>query len=144
MEFSVDGEIVDFSKVWTYKGIGYSDVPNLASTFGYINASWTLRADLVSGYVCRLLNHMRSVGADIAVPRLRESDHDMTPRRWIEEFSAGYMERFMDHMPKQGDRVPWTNPQRYELEKKTIGKAPVDDGVMQFTRRRVRETVSVR
>ncbi len=142
MEFVVDGEVVDFAKVWTYRGIAYSDVPNLASTFGYINASWTLRADLVSTYVCRLLNHMRSVGADIAVPRLRESDRNMEPRRWIEGFSAGYMERFMDHMPKQGDRVPWTNPQRYEIEKKTIGKAPVDDGVMQFTRRRVRETVS--
>ncbi|MFM8650481.1 MAG: flavin-containing monooxygenase [Actinomycetota bacterium] len=142
MEFVVDGEVLDFSKVWTYKGIGYSDVPNMMSTFGYINASWTLRADLVSGYMCRLLNHMRSIGADIAVPRLRETDRGMEPHRWIEGFSAGYMERFMDHMPMQGDRVPWTNPQRYELEKKTIGKAPVDDGVMQFTRRRVRETVS--
>lgn len=142
MEFTVDGETVDFASTWTYKGLAYSDVPNMVSTFGYINASWTLRADLVSGYVCRLLNHMRAVGATQATPRLRESDRDMRSRRWIEEFSAGYMERMLDRMPKQGDREPWTNPQRYAIEKKSIGKAPVDDGVMQFTRARVRPTVS--
>lgn len=142
MDFTIDGEPLDFSRTWTYKGIAYSDVPNMVSTFGYINASWTLRADLVSDYVCRLLNHMRQVGADQATPRLRSEDRSMTPRAWIEEFSAGYMRRMMDRMPRQGDRDPWINSQNYRLEKKTIGKAPVDDGVMQFTRLKVRETVS--
>ncbi len=134
VDIEVDGRSIDFSQTWTYRGMAYSDVPNLVTTFGYINASWTLRADLVSTYVCKLLNHMKATGTMQATPRLRDADRAMTPRPWIEEFSAGYMERVMDRMPKQGDRDPWTNSQRYDLEKKIIGKKPVDDGVMTFTR----------
>ena len=142
VDVEVDGHSVDFSQAWTYRGMAYSDVPNLVSTFGYINASWTLRADLVSTYVCKLLNHMKATGTTRATPRLRPEDRHMTPRPWIEDFSAGYMERVMDRMPKQGDREPWTNPQRYELEKKIIGKKPVDDGVMTFTRTPARVSVT--
>jgi monooxygenase len=132
-ELVVDGRPVDFSKTWTYKGFAYSDVPNLATSFGYINASWTLRADLICEYVCRLLNHMEEVGAVQCTPRLRESDHDMPELDWIQDFSSGYMQRAMPMFPKQGDREPWTNPQRYSIDKKRFLKAPVDDGVMQFT-----------
>ena len=80
MDIVVDGEPVDFSKTWTYKGFAYSDVPNLASSFGYINASWTLRADLICEYVCRLLNHMAETGTVQCTPRLRASDADMPER----------------------------------------------------------------
>ena len=111
----------------------YSDVPNLASSFGYINASWTLRADLICEYVCRLVNHMAKNGVDQCTPRLRPSDRTMTPRPWIDDFSAGYMQRTMDRMPKQGDREPWINPQNYGRDKKMFAKDPLDDGVMQFT-----------
>ncbi len=142
VDVEVDGHWVDVSQAWTDRGMAYSDVPNLVSTFGYINASWTLRADLVSTYVCKLLNHMKATGTTRATPRLRPEDRNMTPRPWIEDFSAGYMERVMDRMPKQGDREPWTNPQRYELEKKIIGKKPVDDGVMTFTRTPARVSVT--
>lgn len=134
VEFSVDGRKVDFSQTWTYKGMAYSDVPNLVSTFGYINASWTLRADVVAKYVCRLLLHMRQIGADQATPRLRPEDRDMPQRPWIEDFPAGYMMRAMHLMPKQGDREPWLNPQLISRDKKMIVKSPVDDGVMQFDR----------
>lgn len=134
VEFSVDGRAIDFSQTWTYKGLAYSDVPNLVSTFGYINASWTLRADVVAKYVCRLLRHMRSVGAEQATPRLRPEDRDMPQRPWVDEFPAGYMMRSMHLMPKQGDREPWLNPQLISRDKKMIVKAPIDDGVMQFTR----------
>ena len=134
VEFSVDGRKVDFSQTWTYKGMAYSDVPNLVSTFGYINASWTLRADVVAKYVCRLLLHMRQIGADQATPRLRPEDRDMPQRPWIEDFPAGYMMRAMLLMPKQGDREPWLNPQLISRDKKMIVKSPVDDGVMQFDR----------
>ena len=129
---SVDGEPVDFSRTWSYKGFAYSDVPNLASSFGYINASWTLRADLICSYVCRLLNHLRDTGTQQCTPRLRASDADMPARPWIQDFSAGYMERVMDRFPKQGDREPWINPQDYARDKKMFAEAPVDDGVMQF------------
>lgn len=142
MTFEVDGEVVDFAQTWTYRGVAYSDVPNLVSTFGYINASWTLRADLVSTFVCRLLNHMRDTETVQVTPRLRASDRNMTPRPWIEQFSAGYMQRTMDQMPKQGDREPWVNPQSFKIERKTIGKGRLDDGVLQFTQPRVRESVS--
>jgi monooxygenase len=134
---SVDGTPVDFSHTWSYKGFAYSDVPNLASSFGYINASWTLRADLICEYVCRLLNHMAATGTDQCTPRLRASDADMPARPWIQDFSAGYMQRVMDRFPKQGDREPWINPQNYARDKKMFASAPVDDGVMQFTRVRV-------
>ena len=139
MAFFVDGEQVDFSRTWTYKGMAYSDVPNLVSTFGYINASWTLRADLTSEYVCRLLNHLRSTGTVQCTPRLRPSDANMPERPWIDDFSAGYMQRVMDRFPKQGDREPWINPQNYSRDKKLFRKAPLDDGCMQFTRLPVRE-----
>lgn len=138
--FDVDGESVDFSRTWSYKGMAYSDVPNLASSFGYINASWTLRADLTCEYVCRLLNHMDSTGTTTCVPRLRPEDHQMHPRPWIEGFSAGYMQRAMHLMPRQGDKEPWLNPQNYKKDKKLFQKTRVDDGVMRFEGRRVEAT----
>jgi monooxygenase len=133
MDFVVDGEPVDFSRTWTYKGLAYSDVPNMVSCFGYIAASWTLRADLTSEYVCRLLNRMRDTGTVQCTPRLRPDDHDMTPRPWIDDFSSGYMQRMMPMLPRQGDRIPWVNTQSYAKDKLLLRKSPVDDGVMQFT-----------
>ena len=131
--FSVDGTPVDFSTTWTYKGIAYSQVPNLATSFGYINASWTLRADLTCEYVCRVLNHMDATQTTQCMPQLRPEDADMTQRPWIDNFSAGYMERVMDQFPKQGDREPWINPQNYKRDKKLFRESPIDDGVMQFS-----------
>jgi cation diffusion facilitator CzcD-associated flavoprotein CzcO len=141
VDISVDGVRVDFANTWSYKGFAYSDVPNLASSFGYINASWTLRADLICEYVCRLMNHMAATGTDQCTPRLRATDADMPARPWIQDFSAGYMQRVMDRFPKQGDREPWINPQDYQRDKKMFAEAPVDDGVMQFTRARVASPV---
>ena len=132
-QFVVDGEPVDFARTWTYKGLAYSDVPNLATTFGYINASWTLRADLVARYVCRLLRHMSDTGTRQCTPRLRESDRDMPARPWIDDFSSGYMQRAMHLMPRQGDRAPWLNPQNYAADRRMLRRDPVDDGVMRFT-----------
>ncbi len=129
----VDGEVVDFSKTWSYKGLMYTGVPNLVTTFGYINASWTLRADLTAEYSCRLLNHMAETGAVTAVPELRPEDADMPARDWIEDFSAGYMRRVIDKFPKQGDREPWINPQNYRKDRLMFRNAPLDDGVLRFS-----------
>jgi cation diffusion facilitator CzcD-associated flavoprotein CzcO len=137
MDFVVDGEPVDFARTFTYKGFAYSDVPNLASSFGYINASWTLRADLICEYVCRLLNHMRDTNTVQCTPRLRPSDRGMPEIPWIDDFSAGYIQRTAGALPKQSDREPWINPQNYGRDKKRFRRDPVDDGVMTFTRRRV-------
>jgi monooxygenase len=132
MQFAVDGATVDFAKSWTYKGMMYSDVPNLVCTFGYINASWTLRADLTSEYVCRLLNHMDAIGARQVTPRLRPSDANMPARPWIDDFSSGYMQRMMHRFPMQGDREPWLNPQNYTRDKKMIRYGEIDDGALEF------------
>lgn len=132
VQFAVDGQPVDFADTWSYKGMMYSDVPNLVCTFGYINASWTLRADLTSEYVCRLVNHMDRVGARIVVPRLRPSDAGMPARKWIDGFSAGYFARSLHRFPKQGDREPWINPQSYTKDRKMFREGPLEDGVLQF------------
>ena len=138
MDFFVDGNQVDFAKTWTYKGFAYSDISNMASTFGYINASWTLRSDLTAEYVCRLLNHMRKKGVAQCTPRLRDQDGSMKERPWIDGFSSGYMQRMMHRMPRQGDHEPWINPQNYRRDKKMFKHSPIDDGVMQFSKQSAR------
>ncbi|MFO0688321.1 MAG: NAD(P)/FAD-dependent oxidoreductase [Myxococcota bacterium] len=130
--FSVDGRPVDFAKTWTYKGLMYSDVPNLVQTFGYINASWTLRADLIADWTARLLTAMDRRGARRVTPRLRPEDQAMKPRPWIADFEPGYIARVIDLFPRQGDREPWTNPQDYARERATIGRGPIEDGVLVF------------
>ncbi len=136
VDFIVDGDPVDFAQTIAYKGFAYSDVPNLASTFGYVNASWTLRADLIAHYVCRLLNHMDETGTNIATPRLRPSDRSMPTRPMLDHLTSGYVQRAADRYPKQGDREPWINPQDYAKDKKMFRRSAVDDDVMMFTRSR--------
>jgi len=135
--FHVDGEAVDLARTWAYKGLMFSGVPNLVFTFGYINASWTLRADLTAEYACRLLNHMRVQGFAQCVPRLREQDRDMVLRPFIDDFSANYMKRVMHRFPRQGDRPPWLNTQNYRQDRKMLRGEPVADGVLRFSRPRV-------
>ncbi len=132
MQFVVDGAPVDFAGTWTYKGMMYSDVPNLVCTFGYINASWTLRADLTAEWVCRVLRHMDRTGTRRVTPRLRDTDRAMPARPWIDQFSSGYMQRMMHRFPKQGDREPWINPQNYSRDKKMIRGGALEDGVLAF------------
>ena len=132
-EFVVDGETVDFSKTFSYKAMMFSGVPNLVSTFGYINASWTLRADLTAEYFCRVLNHMDKTGFRQCTPRLGDAERNMPALDWITAFSSGYMQRAMHLLPKQGDRGPWLNTQNYDLDKKMIRGEAIDDGVLSFS-----------
>jgi len=134
-QFSVDGELVRFPDKFTYKGMMYSDVPNIIQTFGYINASWTLRADLTAEYTCRVLNKMDELGARQVTPRFRAEDEGMPARPWIDDFSAGYMQRVMHQFPKQGDRAPWLNTQNFAKDKKMVRHAPIEDGVLRFENR---------
>ena len=131
--FSVDGKPVDFSETLTYKGMMYSDIPNMVHTFGYINASWTLRADLTSEYSCRLLNRLDELGMTQVTPRLREEDEAMEKQPWITDFSSGYMQRRMHLFPKQGDRAPWLNTQDFKVDRKMIRHAPLEDGALTFS-----------
>jgi cation diffusion facilitator CzcD-associated flavoprotein CzcO len=132
MRLAVDGAPVDIAQTWTYKALMYSGVPNLVTTFGYINASWTLRADLVAEFACRLIEHLDRTGARQVTPRLRAADRDMPARPWIEGFTSGYVQRAMHLFPKQGDREPWTNPQDYGYERKALRDGALEDGALVF------------
>lgn len=130
VDFEVDGQAVDFSRCYTYKGTMFSDVPNLAYVFGYINASWTLRAELIAAHASRVLAHMDRVGATRCVPRIPAAN--MRPAPFL-DFDAGYVKRSADVLPKQGDVAPWITPQDYELDRELLLRAPLDDGALEFS-----------
>lgn len=130
--FSIDGEPVNFADRWSYRGMMFSGVPNLVYVMGYVNASWTLRAELVAEFACRLLNHLRKRGAAACTPRLREADENMQPRPLISGFSPNYLLRVFDTLPHQGDRPPWQNRQDYLADREEFRKQPLDDGVLCF------------
>jgi monooxygenase len=132
-EIAVDGEIVDFAKLWTYKGLMVSDVPNMVSTFGYINASWTLRADLTAEWVCRTLNHMTETNTTSVVPVVPANLQDMPVRSWIADFPAGYMQRMMHLFPKQGDQEPWINTQDFRRDRSLFNQPLASDDALKFS-----------
>jgi monooxygenase len=133
--FTVDGEPVDFTQRVTWRGTMISGVPNMAYVFGYFRASWTLRADLVSELVCRLLAHMQQTGASVVVPTLRPEDADMPLRPWAdpENFNAGYVMRSVDRMFKQGDREPWTHLLEYAEERTALPAVDLDDKSLAYS-----------
>jgi monooxygenase len=128
-QLSVDGRDVDLAQTLNYKGMMFSDVPNLASSFGYTNASWTLKCDLTCEYVCRLLNHMSRHGYLQCTPR--QADPSLSVEPWI-DFSSGYVQRSLHKLPKQGSRLPWKLHQNYAFDIMMLRYGRVDDGVMEF------------
>lgn len=126
---SVDGQHIDPGSRFTYRGLMYNDIPNLATSFGYTNASWTLRADLTCNYVCRLLNHMDKTNTSRCTPRL--NGPDMTPSNWF-NLSSGYVQRAADKLPRQGDRNPWRAPQNYLIDIFNLRFRKVDDDALEF------------
>jgi len=145
MQVSIDGVAKNMSKTMSYKGMMYSDVPNLASAFGYTNASWTLKCDLTCEYVCRILNHMDKTGTTQCTPR---KDPQVQEAPWI-DFSSGYIQRAANVLPKQGTKKPWKLYQNYFLDLVTLKFGAVDDGTLEFAKppakvetARVRESVA--
>ncbi|MEO8780744.1 MAG: NAD(P)/FAD-dependent oxidoreductase [Bradyrhizobium sp.] len=130
LEVSVDGRNVDFARTLNYKGMMYSDVPNMASAFGYTNASWTLKCDLTCEYVCRLINYMDRRGYKQCMPH--NVDPTITEMPSL-NFSSGYVQRSVAQMPKQGSKRPWRLYQNYALDIVTLRFGNVDDGVMQYS-----------
>jgi monooxygenase len=130
MTVEVDGKAINPADTLAYKGMMYSDVPNFAVVSGYTNASWTLKADLVCEYVCRLLNHMQKNGLRQCTPRLDEPDMERLP--WV-DFSSGYIQRAVDKFPKQGARHPWRLHQNYAMDLMSLRYGSVRDKAMVFS-----------
>jgi monooxygenase len=129
MSLSVDGEKVNLPETVAYRALMLSGVPNFAYTIGYTNASWTLKADLVAEYVCRLLAHLEATGQRTVVPVA-------TPGLGTEpfmDFQAGYVLRSLDQLPKQGSVEPWKLRQNYLYDVRAIRRAPLDDGALSFS-----------
>ena len=133
--FDVDGEAVDFTDRVTWRGLMISGIPNMAYVFGYFRHSWTLRADLVSDLVLRLLTTLRDRGATTVVPALRPQDEDMPRLPWCdpEDFNAGYVLRSQHTLFKQGDREPWTHMMEHAQEAATLPLVDLDDGSLRYS-----------
>lgn len=134
----VDGETVDLARTMVYKGMMFTGVPNLASTFGYTNATWTLKADLTAEHVCRLLNHMRDHGYAQVTPQRDPS----VPEEPAVDLKSGYFQRAMPSLPKQGPTVPWRVHQNYVKDLFMFRYGPVTDPALAF-RRRTRPSAAV-
>ena len=126
--FTVDGRPLDLHDTVTYRGMMFTGVPNLLWVFGYFRASWTLRADLLADFVCRLLNHMKEKRAERVEVRLRREDRDMSLLSWIDpnNFNPGYLMRAMHLLPKRGDKPEWQHTQDYWAEKVAIPAIDLD------------------
>ncbi|MGV7631335.1 flavin-containing monooxygenase [Mycobacterium kansasii] len=130
---SVDGEPVDLTKTMAYKGMMLSGIPNMAYTVGYTNASWTLKADLVSEFVCRVLNYMDANGFDTVMAEHPGPDVEERP---FMEFTPGYVLRSIDELPKQGSRKPWRLNQNYLRDIHLIRRGKIDDEGLRFSKKR--------
>ena len=129
IEVSVNNEKVEPHNRLSYKGMMLSGVPNLAFSFGYVNASWTLRADLTCEYVCRLLNQMDKLGVNTCIPQ--EDPTAIVDDEYI-DFSSGYVQRALDRLPKQGKKAPWRNYQNYLKDIFLVRIFSIKDSTLKF------------
>jgi cation diffusion facilitator CzcD-associated flavoprotein CzcO len=129
MQLTVDGVTADLPKTLVYKGMMFSDVPNLAFAIGYTNASWTLKCDLASQYVCRLLKHMDQHGYSTCTPRVNDPNIELEP---VIDFNSGYVLRSLHTLPHQGSKTPWRLHQNYIKDVSMMRYGRVDDGAMEF------------
>ena len=132
IEIVVDDRTIDAATTLSYKGMMYEGVPNMASAFGYTNASWTLKCDLTCEYVCRVLNHLTRTGQSQAVPVNDDPSIQFAP--WL-DFSSGYVQRAMAKFPKQGTKAPWKLHQNYALDLMSLRYDKLEDGVLRFSSR---------
>ena len=128
----VDGRPVKLGETMNFKGVMFSDVPNLFGTFGYTNASWTLKSDLTSAYVARLINYMDRHGYVVCTPRQRDASVASQP---LIDFSSGYIQRGLDQLPRQGSRKPWRLNQNYVWDLLSLRFGSVNDSALEFSRR---------
>ncbi|MFZ5670754.1 MAG: flavin-containing monooxygenase [Pseudomonadota bacterium] len=132
--FAIDGKPLNFHDTVTWRGMMFTGVPNLVWVFGYFRASWTLRADLVADFVCRLRDHMQARQAKRVEVALRPEDRDMPLLDWIdpENFNPGYLMRGMHLLPRRGDKTEWQHTQDYWTERDVIPAVDLDDAVFRY------------
>jgi cation diffusion facilitator CzcD-associated flavoprotein CzcO len=133
--FSIDGKPLVFNDTVTYRGMMFTGVPNMVWVFGYFRASWTLRADLIGDFVCRLLKHMKAKGARQVDVALRPEDQDMPILPWMDpdNFNPGYLMRGMHLLPKRGDKPEWQHTQDYWAEKDVFPAIDLDGSEFRYT-----------
>jgi monooxygenase len=129
LQLIVDNAPVDLPQKLVYKGMMFSEVPNLAFAIGYTNASWTLKCDLTAEYVCRLLNYMDKHGYAVCTPRVNDPDIEDEP---VIDFTSGYVQRALHTLPRQGSKTPWRLHQNYVRDLSMMRYGRVDDGTMEF------------
>jgi len=134
IEFKLDGEVIEPSDCFTYRGLMISDIPNFAMVFGYLRTSWTMRVDLIGEFICRLLQHIDAKGAKVVTPRLGDDARDMPKNPWIspDEFNPGYMQRSAHLMPRSGDREPWVFSPDYYVEKELLPSYDLDEEALVY------------
>jgi cation diffusion facilitator CzcD-associated flavoprotein CzcO len=130
VQLTCEGEPVRLGETMAYKGVMFSGIPNFASIFGYTNASWTLKADLSAAFLCRLLNRMRRRSETKVVPH---RDEQVAERPFL-DFTSGYVQRALPHLPKQGETGPWRLKQSYTADLMNLRFGRLDDGVLHFSR----------
>jgi len=131
MPLSVDGEPVDVAESVVYKSMMLSGVPNFAFAFGYTNAAWTLKVDLVAEHFCRMIDHLDGREQQVAVPVANDPTLETAP---MLEFEAGYVQRALESLPKRGSHGPWTMEQSYRFDRKRLRHQPIDDPALHVSR----------
>jgi cation diffusion facilitator CzcD-associated flavoprotein CzcO len=128
---SLDGVLVEIAEHFYYRHCMFSNLPNFAALFGYLNASWTLRVDLVAEWLCRLLRQMDAWEVDVVMPYLAP-DHRLIEENPFDSFSSGYLQRARGKIPKSASASPWRIGMDYLADRKEMRDAPIDDGVLRF------------
>ena len=137
MRIRVDGADYKPGEHLMYKATMLEGLPNAAMCFGYINASWTLKADLAAEYVCRVINHLDASGQDIAVPVA--GDDEATTDTMLGKLSSGYIQRAAHLLPRQGRSEVWQVAHDYDFDRRMLQQLPIDDGVLRFGQARGRQ-----
>ncbi|MCU1513619.1 MAG: etha3, partial [Microbacteriaceae bacterium] len=126
---SIDGEQVPLAGKVAYKGMMLDGVPNFAYSIGYTNASWTLKVELLCEHFTRLLNYMEKKGLAVCFPQLPDGEFETRP---LLDFGAGYVQRALDTLPRQGTKEPWTSSMSYHQDVRTLRRSPVADRFLRF------------
>lgn len=129
IQLEKDGQAFDVTKKMIYKGSMLEDLPNAVMVFGYTNASWTLKADMISEYVCRLLKHMDKTGTRYCMPNNGDSSVEKTP---FLDMRSGYIQRALGKVPYQGSKAPWRLYQNYAMDYALLRFGKLNDGVIKF------------